>query len=49
MYTEYSTYTIGSKSDFNLHWKTYLMKDPFQVWIPRQSWVYYQDLGLKSK
>ena len=44
MYTEYSTYTIVSKSDFNRHWKTYLMKNAFQVWIPRQSWVYYQDL-----
>ena len=24
------------------------MKNTFQIWIPRQSWVYYQDLGLKN-
>ena len=24
------------------------MKSAFQIWNPRQSWVYYQDLGLKS-
>ena len=24
------------------------MKNTFQIWIPRQSWVYYQDLDLKN-
>ena len=24
------------------------MKNTFQIWVPRQSWVYYQDLGLKN-
>ena len=25
------------------------MKHAFQIWIPRQSCVYYRDFGLKSK
>ena len=36
----------------NRHWKFWkpsLTKNAFQIWIGRQSCVYYQDLGLKIK